>query len=164
LRQRTECLVSLEVGGGEVSPLFFCSNPGGHSWKSNQSAHTLIIGVCVVVRFVVTRHLLGALRLNNAVNRATVDTTDLAIGPTHLFDVVQALFFSLELLVNIYELHLILAQLQRLRCVPRAAPARTGGNSPPMAKMTDYGQTGSNHSNDSIHLERQIPNPQSNPH
>jgi hypothetical protein len=29
LRQRIECLVSLEVGGGEVGPLFFCSNPGG---------------------------------------------------------------------------------------------------------------------------------------
>jgi hypothetical protein len=28
LRQRIECLVSLEVGGGEVGPLFFCSNPG----------------------------------------------------------------------------------------------------------------------------------------
>src|ERR1700687_3045291 len=67
--------------GGERSPLFFCSNPGGPSWKSSQSAHTLIIGVWVIARFV-----LRALRLNNAVNLATVDTTDLAIGPAHHFD------------------------------------------------------------------------------
>src|SRR6266404_162494 len=43
--------------------------------------------------------------LGDSPDLATVNAAHLAVGPAHLFDVIQALVFSLELLVNVYELH-----------------------------------------------------------
>ena len=43
--------------------------------------------------------------LGDAPDLATVNAAHFAIGPAHVFNIVEALVFSLELLVNVYELH-----------------------------------------------------------
>jgi hypothetical protein len=46
-----------------------------------------------------------ALNLRDATYLAAVDTANLAVGPAHLLDVVEAIIVSLEFARYIYELH-----------------------------------------------------------